>query len=399
MAASDETLRADDLAALKDDVGEAYAGRTVLVTGADGFMGSHVTEALVRLGAHVHVFVRATSSGALHNIGHLRQDVSVHWGDLTDRLAVDSAVKALASASDPPFVFHLGAQAHVGESWLRPYETLTTNVLGTLNLLQSIVDHRVELEKLSTSGTSEEYGNVRDGARTRHSFDDDGGLVLHEESPLNPKSVYATSKLAADFLTVNFHDAYGVPAVVTRMFNTYGPRQSPRYITGTVITQALERDVVEIGNLEPERDFVYCGDSVRAHLLVGIHGRPGDVYCFGQGEHVAIGDWAAVILRLGEEEGFWPRRELVSKAERFRPGASDVMALRCDSTRLTELTGWQPKLSWEEGVQRTIKWFADDRSRWLGRIDWQGHPRSKAAESVAQRHSSQLIAKQTWGSR
>ena len=109
--------------------------------------------------------------------------------------------------------------------------------------------------------------------------------------------MYATSKLAADFLTVNFHDAYGVPAVVTRMFNTYGPRQNPRYITGTIITQALERDVVEIGNLEPERDFVYCGDSVRAHLLVGLHGRPGDVYCFGQGEHIAIGDWAGLILR------------------------------------------------------------------------------------------------------
>ena len=167
MAGSDETLRADDLAALKEDVGDAYAGRTVLVTGADGFMGSHVTEALVRLGARVHVFVRATSSGALHNIGHLRQDVSVHWGDLTDRRAVDRAVEALVASPDPPFVFHLGAQAHVGESWLRPYETLTTNVLGTLNLLQSIVDHGVELEKLSTSGTSEEYGNVRDGARTR----------------------------------------------------------------------------------------------------------------------------------------------------------------------------------------------------------------------------------------
>ncbi len=125
--------------------------------------------------------------------------------------------------------------------------------------------------------------------------------------------MYATSKLAADFLTANFHDAYGLPAVVTRMFNTYGPRQNPRYITGTIITQALERDVVEIGNLEPERDFVYCGDSVRAHLLVGLHGRPGDVYCFGQGEHIAIGDWAELILRIGEEEGFWPKRELVSR--------------------------------------------------------------------------------------
>ena len=371
MAGSDETLRADDLAALKEDVGDAYAGRTVLVTGADGFMGSHVTEALVRLGARVHVFVRATSSGALHNIGHLRQDVSVHWGDLTDRLAVDSAVKALASASDPPFVFHLGAQAHVGESWLRPYETLTTNVLGTLNLLQSIVDHRVELEKLSTSGTSEEYGNVRDGARTRHSFDDDGGLVLHEESPLNPKSVYATSKLAADFLTVNFHDAYGVPAVVTRMFNTYGPRQNPRYITGTIITQALEREVVEIGNLEPERDFVYCGDSVRAHLLVGATRSSGRRLLLRPGR-------AHRDRRLGGAHPAARRRGgFLAEARARKPAGAlpawrerrDGAAMRLHSADRAD--GLAAKALVGGGVLRTIRWFAEDRDRWLGRVDWQ----------------------------
>ena len=147
---------------LRSEFGDAYEGRTVLVTGADGFMGSHLTDALVELGATVHAFVRATSSGALNNIGHLRNRLKVHFADLTDRTSVDYLVRELKeSAADRPYVFHLGAQAHVGESWHRPYETVAANVLGTLNLLQAVVDAGLELEKFDTAGTSEEYGNVR----------------------------------------------------------------------------------------------------------------------------------------------------------------------------------------------------------------------------------------------
>ena len=213
----------------------------MLVTGADGFMGSHLTDALVELGANVHAFVRATSSGALNNIGHLRSRLKVHFADLTDKTSIDYLMRELKeTAPDQPYVFHLGAQAHVGESWHRPYETVMANTVGTLNLLQSIVDHGLELEKFDTAGTSEEYGNVRDDVAHHHDFDDDGGLILHERSPINPKSIYATAKVAADFLTMNYHDAFGVPGVVTRMFNNYGPRQNPRYVTGTIITQALD---------------------------------------------------------------------------------------------------------------------------------------------------------------
>ncbi len=226
--------------ALRADFEDAYAGRTVLVTGADGFMGSHLTEALVALGAKVVAFVRATSSGALNNIWHLRPQLTVHWADLTDRHSIDVLVRELREADDRPYVFHLGAQAHVAESWHRPYETVMANTVGTLNLLQSIVTHGLEIEKFDTAGTSEEYGNVHEDVRHHHDFDDDGGLILHERSPLNPKSIYATAKVAADFLTMNYYDAYGLPTVVTRMFNNYGPRQNPRYVTGTIITQALE---------------------------------------------------------------------------------------------------------------------------------------------------------------
>ena len=236
------------LADLRREFGDAYAGRTVLVTGADGFMGSHLTDALVEIGADVHAFVRATSSGALNNISHLRNRLKVKFADLTDKTSIDYLVKELRdTVSDKPYVFHLGAQAHVGESWHRPYETVMANTIGTLNLLQSVVDWGLELEKFDTAGTSEEYGNVRENVAHHHDFDDAGGLILHERSPINPKSIYATAKVAADFLTMNYHDAFGVPGVVTRMFNNYGPRQNPRYVTGTIITQALTRPGIELG--------------------------------------------------------------------------------------------------------------------------------------------------------
>jgi dTDP-glucose 4,6-dehydratase len=367
---SDSTWSDDALDALRQEFGEIYGGRTCLVTGADGFMGSHLTEALVALDAEVHAFVRATSSGALNNIGPLRRRLHVHFADLTDRTSIDYLVRDLGKAPDRPYVFHLGAQAHVGESWHRPYETIMANTVGTLNLLQSVVDHGLELEKFDTAGTSEEYGNVREAVAHQHDFDADGGLILHERSPLNPKSVYATSKVAADFLTMNYHDAFGLPGVVTRMFNNYGPRQNPRYVTGTIITQALERERVELGQLEPMRDFCYCTDGVRGHLAVAAHGVPGDVYAYGQGKNISMADWAALVLQVGDEEGYWSGREVVSVPERFRPGASDVMALRVGYEKLERETGWEPTMSWEEGISRTIAWYARNRERWLGRVDW-----------------------------
>jgi len=369
-----------ELDALQAELGDAYRGRTCLVTGADGFMGSHLTEGLVGLGARVVAFVRATSSGALNNIGHLRGRLTVVFADLTDKTSIDYLIRDhLLTAPDKPYVFHLGAQAHVGESWHRPYETVMANTLGTLNLLQSVVDQGVELEKFDTAGTSEEYGNVREAVAHHHDFDEVGGLILHERSPINPKSVYATAKVAADFLTMNYHDAYGVPGVVTRMFNNYGPRQNPRYVTGTIITQALTRPEIELGALEPLRDFCFCTDGVRGHLTVAAHGVPGDVYVYGQGENISMRDWSDLILQLGAEHGFWPDdRHVTVDEKRLRPGATDVMALRVGYQKLHDETGWQPKVSWEEGVLRTIRWYAENRDRWLGRIDWHASDRAAA---------------------
>jgi dTDP-glucose 4,6-dehydratase len=361
-----------ELDRLKADLGDHYAGRTCLVTGADGFMGSHLTEALVHLDANVIAFVRATSSGALNNIAHLRRRLRVVFADLTDRTSIDYCVRDhLVSAPDKPYVFHLGAQAHVGESWHRPYETVMANTVGTLNLLQSVVDHGVQLEKFDTAGTSEEYGNVRESVAHHHDFDELGGLILHERSPINPKSVYATAKVAADFLTMNYHDAYGVPGIVTRMFNNYGPRQNPRYVTGTIITQALARPEVELGALEPLRDFCFTTDGVRGHLTVAAHGVAGDLYVYGQGKNISMADWSDLIIRTGVEHGFWgDDRHVVTNEKRLRPGVTDVMALRVGYEKLQRETGWEPKVSWEEGVLRTIQWYAANRERWIGRVDW-----------------------------
>jgi dTDP-glucose 4,6-dehydratase len=371
--------RSSELDDLRSEFGDLYEGRTCVVTGADGFMGSHLTDALVHLGANVVAFVRATSSGALNNIGHLRRNVRVVFADLTDKTSIDYLIRDLAQAGDKPYLFHLGAQAHVGESWHRPYETVMANTIGTLNLLQSVVDYGLELEKFDTAGTSEEYGNVRESVAHHHDFDELGGLILHERSPINPKSIYATAKVAADFLTMNYHDAYGVPGVVTRMFNNYGPRQNPRYVTGTIITQALSRPQIELGALEPLRDFCFCTDGVRGHLTVAAKGIPGDLYVYGQGENISMRDWCDLILRLGREHGFWGEdREITISEDRLRPGSTDVMALRVGYEKLHRETGWEPKVSWEEGVLRTIEWYAAHRERWLGRVDWMTPERTEA---------------------
>src|SRR2546429_1935216 len=375
---SDSPWTDEALAGLRGEYGDFFTGRTVLVPGADGFMGPHLTEALVALDANVPAFVRAPSSGALNNIWPLRSRIKVHWADLTDRHSIDLLIRELCEAPDRPYVFHLGAQAHVGESWHRPYETVMANTVGTLNLLQSVVDHGLELEKFDTAGTSEEYGNVRESVRHHHDFDDAGSLILHERSPVNPKSIYATAKVAADFLTMNYHDAYGVPGIVTRMFNNYGPRQNPRYVTGTIITQALTRPEIELGALEPLRDFCFTTDGVRGHLTVAAHGVAGDLYVYGQGKNISMADWTDLIIRTGVDNGYWPDdRHVVTSEKRLRPGVTDVMALRVGYEKLNRETGWEPKVSWEEGVLRTLEWYAANRERWIGRVDWLSPERVK----------------------
>ena len=269
-------------------------------------------------------------------------------------------------------------------------------MLGTLNLLQSVVDAGLELEKFDTAGTSEEYGNVRESVSDHHDFDEEGGLILHERSPINPKSVYATAKVAADFLTMNYYDAFGVPGRRHAHVQQLRAAQNPRYVTGTIITQALTRETIELGALDPLRDFCFCTDGVRGHLTVAAQGTPGDVYVYGQGENISMRDWVDLILRVGEAKGFWPGdREVVSTASRHRPGSSEVMALRVGHEKLTAETGWQPRVSWEDGVLQTIRWYAENRDRWIGRVDWlpTGAPLGRAASVAADDPRDPVVAR------
>lgn len=349
--------------------------RPVFVTGADGFIGSHLVELLLSYNANVFTFIRATSSGALHHLYHVQDKITILRGDLSDKSATLDALKVLKIATKrvgvKPIIFHLGAQAHVGESWKRPYETLNSNTIGTINILQSILDLELDIYKLDTAGTSEEYGNVNPEMKELYRFDKNGGLILDEKSPLNPQSVYATSKVAADFLTRNYHSAFGIPAVVTRMFNNYGPRQNPRFITGTIISQALMRDRIELGTLSPRRDFCFVKDGARGHIYTALFGNPGEVYVFGYGETISIGDWYKLIMRIGQQKGYWGKKKLVTQViGRGRLGQSEVQELRVDYGKLNKLTGWKPIYSWEEGLTQMIDWYAKNKDNWMRKVDW-----------------------------
>lgn len=346
-----------------------FQGRKVLVTGANGFVGSHLTETLVKKGADVTALVRATSSGSLQNLRTIYDDVNILRGDLRDPHSARQAVKSVEGHGDG-IIFHLAAQAHVGESWDRPYDTVETNVMGTLNLLQALIDLDIDIHKFDTAGTSEQYGN-KDGSKEGAYQEDGGGLVLNEGSPINPKSIYATSKVAADFLTMNYHDAFGLPTVTTRMFNNYGPRQNPRYITGTVISQALKRDRVELGNLTPKRDMCYVSDGVRGHMQVAMNGEAGEVYTYGYGKNITMRDWCEKILSIGAKQGHWDSDVgIVQDDDRYRPGNSDVKELRVGYSKLNDLTGWEPEVSWDEGIRRTIEWYANNEKKWIDKVDW-----------------------------
>jgi dTDP-glucose 4,6-dehydratase len=324
-----------------------WAGCHVLVTGAAGFIGSHLTEALVRRGARVRAFVRYTSRSDHGLLADLPPDVlgrvEIVAGDLRDPHAVSEACRGATQ------VFHLGALIAIPYSYLHPAEVVQTNVMGTLNVL--LAAREMGLARVIHISTSEVYGT----AQTR---------VISEDHRLQGQSPYSASKIAADKLAESFYCAYDLPVVTVRPFNTYGPRQSDRAVIPTIITQALTQDQILLGNLDARRDLTYVADTVEGILRAGAAGGVlGETLNLGTGDEISIGELAAAIIRLVGRPV-----QVVSDPERRRPARSEVMRLRSDNRRATQLLGWQPQVPLEAGLQQTVEWVAAHLARYqIGR--------------------------------
>lgn len=318
-------------------------GTRVLVTGAGGFIGSHLVEALVREGCDVRAFVRYNSAGRVGNLDLLAPDVraavDVYFGDLRDAEAVRKSLAGVEAA------FHLGAVISVPYSYQHPEETTAVNVGGALNVLTAARD--LGLARVVVASSSEVYGTAQ-------------YTPIDEAHPVNPQSPYAASKAGADNLAMSFHRTYGLPVAIVRPFNTYGPRQSERAVVPTIIGQALTRPVVELGALHPRRDLTYVGDTVAGFLCAWrAESRAlGQPINLGTGESIRIGDLAALIIRLVGRPV-----ELRSTEARRRPESSEVLDLCSDHRRARDLLGWQPAVSLEEGLRRTITWARDHLDR------------------------------------
>lgn len=314
------------------------AASKILVTGAGGFIGSHLVEALVSQGHAVRAFVRYNGRSDPGQLRHLRPEtyrqVELVFGDLRDSNAVDGACRGV------DVVYHLGALIGIPYSYVHPRETAETNITGTLNVLMAARDQGVK--RLVHTSTSEVYGTAR-------------SIPMSEEHPLRGQSPYSASKIAADMLTESFFRSFGLPVVTIRPFNTYGPRQSARAVIVTTIVQALTRDVVRLGELTPTRDLNYVSDTVEGFLAAGVsEGCIGRVINLANDKEISIGALAARIVAIVGRPV-----PVESDPARQRPSSSEVTRLRGDARLAKELLGWTPKVGLDEGLGRTVTWVRE----------------------------------------
>jgi dTDP-glucose 4,6-dehydratase len=315
------------------------SSETVLVTGAGGFIGSHLVEALVREGRKVRGFVRYNGRGDAGQLRFLppdvRREVEVVLGDLRDANAIQDAARGTG------VIYHLGALIGIPYSYVHPRETVETNVAGTLNVLLAARERGVR--RVVHTSTSEVYGTALT-------------VPITEEHPLRGQSPYSASKIGADMLAESFHRAFGLPVVTIRPFNTYGPRQSMRAVIPTIAVQALRGDVVRLGSLTPTRDLNFVTDTVdgflRAGSATGVEGR---LMNLARDEETTVGALAEKIVAL---VGRSVRIE--TEASRLRPEASEVQRLRGDSTLARKLLGWAPAVALDEGLRRTVAWVREN---------------------------------------
>jgi len=313
----------------------------VAVTGAEGFIGSHLTEALVRRGHRVRamaLYNMFSSRGWLATLDpDIADQVDVVFGDVRDPGSVRSLVEG-ASA-----VYHLAALGSVPYSYSAPRSFVDTNTIGTLHVLEAV--RACQTPRLVHTSTSETYGTART-------------VPISESHPLQAQSPYAASKVGADKLVESYHLSFGLPATTLRPFNTFGPRQSTRAVIPQVITQLVGGSrQLKLGALAPTRDFCFVTDTAQAFIDLGAAPGSavfGEVFNCGPGDDVAIGRLAEEITGLMGIDA-----DITQDAQRLRPKDSEVMRLVCDASRLRERTGWQPRVDREQGLRQTIEWFSD----------------------------------------
>lgn len=317
--------------------------QNILITGADGFIGSHLTEELVRLGYNVRAFVFYNSFNSWgwldHSPAEIRRELDVFAGDIRDPHGVREAMAGC------DVVFHLAALIAIPYSYHSPDTYVDTNVKGTLNVLQAARD--LDVSRVVHTSTSEVYGTAR-------------FVPITEDHPLQGQSPYSATKIAADQLAYSFYASFGLPVSIIRPFNTYGPRQSARAVLPTVITQIANGvRKLKLGSIHPTRDFNYVKDTVRGFISVASsEAAIGQVINIGSNYEISIGDSANLIADIMGVE-----IEIETDDKRLRPSTSEVERLWADNTKARDLCGWEPEYGGLEGFRRglveTIEWFTD----------------------------------------
>ena len=309
-------------------------GRKFLVTGAGGFIGSHLTETLVSRGASVRALVHYNALGKCGWLEHSkhRADIEIVAGDITDRDAVHEAAKGVE------IIFHLAALIAIPYSYRSPLSYIKTNVEGTFNVLQAAREYNVS--KVIHTSTSEVYGTAK-------------RIPIEEDHPLQGQSPYSASKIGADKMVEAFHLSFGVRTVTIRPFNTFGPRQSARAVIPTIITQCLANQAVRLGSLTPTRDMNYVDNTVNGFIAAAlVDAAIGRTINLGSGREISVGALAALIGRLMGCE-----LKVEQDTQRLRPEKSEVERLLSDNTLARELLGWVPGVCLEDGLRRTIDWM------------------------------------------
>lgn len=315
-------------------------GKRVLVTGSEGFIGSHVVERLLELGATVRAFVMYNFRGDPGWINHIKDRVEIVWGDIRDYNAIYDAMSGI------DIVYDLAASISVVYSVMHPREVVETNVLGGFNVLMAAKERGVK--RFVHVSTSETFGNPE-------------YVPIDERHHKNAQSPYAASKAAIDKIIMSFYHTYKQPVVLIRPFNTFGPRQSPRAIIPSLILQFLDGNEIKVGNLDTSRDLTFVKDTAEGIIMAGLRpGIEGNEINLGVGTDVKIKDIITLIAKTTGKKNY----NLVQESTRIRDKSYEIMRLVSDNKRAQKLLGWKPNYTFEKGLKETVDWFRKNRNEY-----------------------------------